>query len=93
MGGFYRRLRRGRTVAEAAREARLALLRDPRWSHPYYWAPFVVTGNTAVTVPLGSRRSWPWWPVAVAAVCGGAGTFAFARRRRVIRRTVSVEQG
>jgi CHAT domain-containing protein len=91
MGRFYRSLEKRRTIAEAAREAKLALRRDRRWSHPYYWAPFVVTGNAAVAVPLTSERSWPWWPVAVAAACGSAGTFAFARRRRVTRRTVSVE--
>lgn len=39
---FYGALERGR--AEALREAQLALLRNPRTAHPFYWAPFVLIG-------------------------------------------------
>jgi CHAT domain-containing protein len=31
--------------AEALRQAQLALLRDPVFSHPYYWSAFVLVGN------------------------------------------------
>jgi CHAT domain-containing protein len=31
--------------ARALREARLALLRDPGYHHPYYWSPFVLIGS------------------------------------------------
>ena len=31
--------------AEALRLAALSLLKDKQYSHPYYWAPFVVIGN------------------------------------------------
>ena len=36
--------------AEALRRSRLALMNDPKhpeWSHPIYWAPFVVVGEAA----------------------------------------------
>ncbi|MDQ3919551.1 MAG: CHAT domain-containing protein, partial [Acidobacteriota bacterium] len=34
------------TKAEAVRAAQLSLLRDnPSFSHPYYWAPFILIGN------------------------------------------------
>jgi CHAT domain-containing protein len=50
MKTFYRKwLRRradGQAFAKAAalREARLTLLHDPRYHHPYYWSPFVLIG-------------------------------------------------
>jgi CHAT domain-containing protein len=33
------------TKAEAVRQAQLSLLKSDRYSHPYYWAPFVLVGN------------------------------------------------
>ena len=50
MVNFYRKWLAARAAghpfakAEALREARLALLRDPRYHHPYYWSPFVLIG-------------------------------------------------
>ncbi len=31
--------------ANALRQAQLALMRDPQYQHPYYWAPFVLIGS------------------------------------------------
>jgi len=43
---FYTALRKnGANKAEALRSAQLSLLRDPRYSHPNYWAPFLLVGN------------------------------------------------
>lgn len=39
---FYGTLERGRV--EALQEAQLALLRNPRTAHPFYWGPFVLIG-------------------------------------------------
>jgi CHAT domain-containing protein len=46
MAEFYRKLS-GRTLskAKALREAQLSLLRDDRYRHPGYWAPFLLIGN------------------------------------------------
>lgn len=41
---FYRHLFGGKDKAVALREAKLALLADPRRAHPYHWAPFVLLG-------------------------------------------------
>jgi len=41
---LHQRLLRGASPASALRGAQLALQRDRRWSHPFYWAPFVVIG-------------------------------------------------
>ena len=48
MREFYNRLADGErtaTKAEALRQAQLALLRDPLYEHPYFWAAFVLVGN------------------------------------------------
>ena len=41
---FHRHLIRDNDPAEALRQAELALARDPRYHHPFYWAAFVVMG-------------------------------------------------
>ncbi|MGR3794898.1 CHAT domain-containing protein [Vannielia sp. SX4] len=33
------------TAAEAQRQAALALMQQSKWSHPAYWAPFILVGN------------------------------------------------
>lgn len=51
MGDFYRRLARAEgsglrpDYARALRDARRALRQQPRWSAPYHWAPFVLSGE------------------------------------------------
>lgn len=42
---FYRELAAGQTKAEALRRAQLAVLHNPRFAHPFYWAPFIVLGD------------------------------------------------
>ena len=41
---LYRRLATGQTKAEALRGAKQLLRNSERHAHPYYWAPFVLTG-------------------------------------------------
>ena len=46
MSQFYRELANTTvTKAEALRLAQVALLQNPRYQHPRYWAPFVLVGN------------------------------------------------
>jgi len=46
MGQFYRILANAKvSKAEALRQAQLALLNDPNFRHPRYWAPYVLVGN------------------------------------------------
>ncbi|MEQ9621030.1 CHAT domain-containing protein [Coleofasciculus chthonoplastes] len=43
---FYRQLTQSQvSKAQALRQAQLTLLRQPKYQHPYYWAPFVLVGN------------------------------------------------
>ncbi|MGI8782340.1 MAG: CHAT domain-containing protein [Acidobacteriota bacterium] len=64
MATFYGQLRDGHNIDEAARAAKLSFMADSRLRHPYYWAPFIVTGNAgvAVHVPRSNRlpAAVPW---------------------------------
>lgn len=42
---FHRQLATGLSPAEALQRAEIALRRNPRFRHPFYWAPFVVIGH------------------------------------------------
>ena len=46
MNTFYTELASGDLdKAEALQAAQLSFLEDPKTSHPYYWAPFILMGN------------------------------------------------
>jgi hypothetical protein len=45
MREFYRELARGTGRAEALRRAKLQLLHQPKFAHPYYWAAFIPAGD------------------------------------------------
>jgi CHAT domain-containing protein/tetratricopeptide (TPR) repeat protein len=45
MRAFYGELARGTGRAEALRRAKLRLLRQPHFAHPYYWAAFIPAGD------------------------------------------------
>ncbi|MEM7101627.1 MAG: CHAT domain-containing protein [Bacteroidota bacterium] len=58
MQHFYKNLAQGKPKDLALKEAKITLLKesDPAIAHPYYWAGFVLNGNTS---PIGSN-SGPW---------------------------------
>jgi CHAT domain-containing protein len=45
MRDYYDELARGTGRAEALRRAKLHMLHQPRYAHPYYWAAFIPAGN------------------------------------------------
>lgn len=46
MAEFYKLLDQpGMTLSEAVKESQLALLDNPRYQNPYFWAPYVLVGN------------------------------------------------
>ncbi len=51
MGDFYHRLSQRNDQAQALRLAKLGMLRS-RYSHPFYWAAFVLHGEPASTVDV-----------------------------------------
>lgn len=51
---FYRALSAGAGRAEALQQARQEVRRQPGWSHPSFWAPFVLWGDPSpLPAPLG----------------------------------------
>ncbi|WP_338069318.1 CHAT domain-containing tetratricopeptide repeat protein [Paraburkholderia phosphatilytica] len=50
MRTFYTQLTEGQEAIDAMRTAQLAVLRDPRFSHPFFWAPFDLMGGWRLTV-------------------------------------------
>jgi CHAT domain-containing protein len=47
---FHKRLLAGDSAEHALRRAKLALMHDNRYSHPLYWAPFIVVGDGAARI-------------------------------------------
>ena len=45
VGSFYTNLHGGMSKAKALQKAQIALLSDPRYGHPCYWAPYLIIGN------------------------------------------------
>ena len=45
MREYYAELARGAGRAEALRQAKLRLLREPRHAHPHHWAAFIPAGD------------------------------------------------
>jgi len=45
MRDYYAELAHGTGRAEALRQAKLRLMRQPRYAHPYYWAGFIPAGD------------------------------------------------
>jgi len=45
MVSYYKQLLQGKGRSEALREVQLAMIKDEQTSHPYYWAPFIQSGD------------------------------------------------
>lgn len=64
MEGFYKELANGKPKDEALRNAKLNFIdanSDNNYSHPYYWAGFVISGDT--TPLTSSNKKWAWFIV------------------------------
>ena len=79
MGQFHAFLASGSDVAEAMRRARDVLAAAPQYTHPRYWAGFVVIGSDAATA---ERPVTPWVFALFAAIVAAA--FLLLRRRRAM---------
>jgi hypothetical protein len=56
---FYGRLtKKGKGRGESLRAAQLALAKDKKTKHPYYWAAFVASGDWRPIVKATARREW-----------------------------------
>lgn len=87
MSHFYQNLlRHNLTPAAALREAQLAMWKQRRWRHPYYWAAFVLQGEYRER--LGTAEHPSAFISSTKLLAGGgivflsAGAFHIVRRRR-----------
>lgn len=81
MADFYESmLKRGMSPSAALRSAKLKIMKDKRWSAPYYWAGFVLQGEyrNHIAVP---RHSWLPMVLVLAGLFGlGLATFIIIRK-------------
>ncbi|MEZ4684577.1 MAG: CHAT domain-containing protein [Bacteroidia bacterium] len=74
MEAFYRSLQEGTAKHLALRAAKKAYIEDAYTSqqaHPFYWAGFIVSGNTAPVSGKGGSFLWPWLLGGLIAVLAG----------------------
>lgn len=50
MGTLYGALAQGQDVQQALQAGQLAVLKDPKMAHPFFWAPFNLIGNWRLTL-------------------------------------------
>jgi CHAT domain-containing protein len=82
MKEFYDGLNKGMGKDEALRAAQQNFLRDnadPLYRHPYYWAGFVVIGDTT---PLETQRPYLAWLLAGLFVAGVGYVLIYKRRKQ-----------
>lgn len=61
MGRFYKRLAEGESKAGALRKAKLDLLHSNSFSHPRYWAAFVLIGDGDGKIGITPKSWWYWY--------------------------------
>jgi CHAT domain-containing protein len=86
MEQVYERIREGASIDLALADAKRAFLRGGiEYRHPYYWAPFIVTGHARVAMQF-PRRAWITTSAlglaAAGIACAGAIAVVLVRRRR-----------
>ncbi len=53
---FYSSLAKGVPVGEALRASQMTIRSDPRTSHPFYWAGFILVGEDRAVIPIERER-------------------------------------
>lgn len=88
MERFYFHLRASGSIMEALQKAKLEMIHSRVFSHPYYWAGFVVTGNAAKVI--FPRNLTKWIPVIISLCIGGTLFIGFRNlKKKKIRLAVA----
>ncbi|MEM7657674.1 MAG: CHAT domain-containing tetratricopeptide repeat protein [Bacteroidota bacterium] len=58
MKAFYQELAKGRDKATALQFAKMELMNQPEYQHPFFWASFVLIGNDE---PLSTAAGFSYW--------------------------------
>jgi CHAT domain-containing protein/Tfp pilus assembly protein PilF len=56
MVAFYSFLKEGESKSQALRNTKLGMAASEKYSHPYYWAPFILVGES--TSPIVISKDW-----------------------------------
>ena len=84
---FYKNLKKGQRKDDALRNAKLYWLnniKQPLQAHPYYWAGFVLNGDSsAMNLPYSIKRNW--WLTGLICLIVGLSFFLFQRRANLIQ--------
>ncbi len=80
MARFYGHVASGDPIADALRKAKMDMIASPYYSHPYYWAGYILHGDGArVVFPPGP----PLWILIVAGtLAGAAALFGILKKRK-----------
>ncbi|MCG5072643.1 CHAT domain-containing protein [Paraburkholderia tagetis] len=54
MRTFYAQLSQGSEAIDAMRAAQLAVMKEPRFAHPFFWAPFDLMGGWRLSIARGT---------------------------------------
>ncbi len=54
MRTFYSQLAQGKEAIDAMRAAQLAVMKEPRFAHPFFWAPFDLMGGWRLSIARGT---------------------------------------
>ncbi|MBN2246965.1 MAG: CHAT domain-containing protein, partial [Candidatus Aminicenantes bacterium] len=58
MERFYTHLRSSQTIAQALQRAKLEMIRSEVLTHPYYWAGFIVSGNSTKVIFINPVKQY-----------------------------------
>jgi CHAT domain-containing protein/predicted negative regulator of RcsB-dependent stress response len=91
MSHFYRAMLKERlSPAAALKAAQVAMWKDPRWRTPHYWAAFILQGEYAESIEIGSDTQETNKPIVLLLVVGALaiGCFYALRRRKKDQRSI-----
>ena len=83
MSGFYKQLSEGATKENALQQAQVAFLKEHKTdalAHPYHWAGFIISGNTAPLVSEDTNTLWYILAIGIVIL-----TVGFVLRKRIKR--------
>lgn len=86
MVNFYRHLQKGQDKAAALRQAKVDYLAtaDLQYLHPYYWAPFVIHGDTSPVTMTGHDDKFNW-PLLLMGLVISLGIVSYAYSSRFLK--------
>ncbi|MCB0837514.1 MAG: CHAT domain-containing protein, partial [Bacteroidetes bacterium] len=77
MSRYFQHLADGKGKAESLRQAKLEMISQSSWKHPFYWAGFVLIGDDE---PVKNSSKWWMWGGGIALILILGGILFFRKR-------------